>query len=295
MPGYAYNASAIGLGGVIKRGTLTTVVPTVASVCLSPSGGDASVSYDNYYRDDISFARAESRVSGSQVPMPPLSTVRRYVTYSEVYLRDLRIFDRIRIAVMQATMTSTREVQDRGPVRELDPDQTQFDIFVMYRGVEIDGGEVAPDVDASFCCRLNYGGFAGEVAASPRQGEILESSDAGIAVADFNSIASNHKPFVGSVVKGLASRHFPSNNHKVNVGRFGDVRFGQILVKPDRQRFNLLRLELVSDWTGTRQDLPTVGGDADAADVNLLMSGGAGDGGSLSGGGGGSNGIPIWP
>lgn len=299
MPGYAYNASAIGLGGVIRRGGLTTVVPTVASVCLSPSGGDASVCYENYYRDDISFARAECRVSGTEAPA--VRGLRRHITYSEVYLRDLRIFDRIRIAVMQATMTSTREIHGHRPPQELEHDQTEFEIFVLYKGVEIDGSEVAPDVSAHLCSARTYANFADRLLENP---ELLLPDEDGILPYELEEMKTQHKPFVGSLVKRVNGR-FPSKGHKVKLDKFGNVKFGELLVKPDRQRYNLVRFELDADWSGTRQPLPPDGisGEGDPVvaqalgEFNLAMAGssGSGGGGSLSGAGGGSNGIIVYP
>src|SRR5436309_13821209 len=62
---YVFNASAIGLGGVLTS-PKRKVIPSLASVALAPTGGEGSSIVTNYDDGDgISFDRAETRVWGS--------------------------------------------------------------------------------------------------------------------------------------------------------------------------------------------------------------------------------------
>ncbi len=291
MPSYAYNASAIGLGGVIRRGDISTVVPTVASVCLAPAGGEASISYENYNRHDISFTKAQARVGGYEAPAVN-GGLRRHITYADIYLSNLKIFDRLKITFMQATITSSREVGNERPPQELEHDLTEFEINVLYRGVVIDGVEVFPDVDANLCGAKKYGAFADLMA---QRQDLLLSDEAGITPAELAELKRDRKPFNGSLIRKIENAP-SSKGHKVPLRQFGNAKFAELLVKPDRQRFSLLRLDLNSDWSTVRpqNDGPMFAASADG-EILANAAGDDGQGGALSGGGGGSNGVPIWP
>src|SRR5688572_18435053 len=228
MPSYAYNGSAIGLGGVLRRGDKTTVIPTVASVCLAAAGGDASVSYENYSRDDISFTKAEARVGGYPAPAKN-GGLRRHISYADIYLSNLKIFDRLQITFMQATITSSREVGDQPPPDELAHDLTEFEISVLYRGVVIDGTEVYPDVDATLCSAKKYATFADMMGNRP---DLLLSGEGGITPQHLQSIKRDRKPINGALIRKIENAP-RSRGHKVPLAKFGSAKFAELLVKPD--------------------------------------------------------------
>lgn len=318
---YSYNASAIGLGGVIRKGRCTTVVPTVASVCLASAGGEASNSVENYCRDGISFSRAESRVAGYSGSG---EGVRRHYTYADVFISNLQIFDRLKIALMQATVTSTRDIDSENASLELYPDRTRFSLRVIYRGIEIDGQEVVPDIDWDLCHAETYDNFTRLLKTRAHiplemqnllghgDGTALRTAAAPAGVIDAETAATeiirrpqqpprvdvprDRPPVSGPLV------NFRGNGNKLQVPKFGHAKFADVVVKPDRQRVSLLRLNLDSNWVPS---LPageprfsfaahaltdssptfTVASNSEASD---------GDGGSVSSGDGGSNGVPIW-
>jgi hypothetical protein len=310
-PSYAFNASAIALGGVLRKGNASTVVPTIGSVSLASAGGEAENTVDNYFRDDISLLHASTRVSGYWTALP--GGLRRYSTYSEVTLKNLKVFNRLEVGYMKAIVESTRVIDTTAsdPICQLQPDSSKFSIIVRYENIIIDGQEVTPlsDYDA-LCTAGTYDNFLDHAAtfalAAPENADesfeaikkVKELRDGkpalGTAAAD--RVVPWHRPPVNvPLVKlagppGLVSPH----GNRANVPTFGKARFGDAIIKPDRLRVALLRLTLDSDW----QKDPT----SDAIVLNALANDatrfandvGDGNGGSLSSDGG-NNGVPIWP
>lgn len=300
QPSYAFNASAAGFGGVIRRGDKTTTIPTVASVCISSAGGEASTTVDNYDRDDISFTRAQSRVSGYATRNG--DTVRHF-TYSDVYITNLKIFDRVKVALMQATVNSTREInlKEENPLVEMQPDRTQFSVRLIYRGIEIDGEEFSPDIDLELCQTDTYARFA-EMAAARRNLHIpkalkgfLDRLTGGRATEDDKIVSPADRPPIGGPLVKF-DRPDKAKGNRVHLPKFGRARFADLVVKPDRQRLSLLRLNLDSSWQtfvpqqDERMLLRAPDGEftaqADDPEDNL--------GGTTSAGDSGSNGVPIW-
>ena len=305
---YSYNASAIGLGGTIRKGNRTTVVPSLASVCLASAGGEGSACVENYYKDDISFSRAESRVAGYSVARGFRG--RRHYTYADVFISNLKIFDRLKIALMQATVTSTRDIDSDNPFTELLPDSTRFSVRVIYRGIEVDGEEVVPDVDWDLCHAETYdnftrllksrehvpagiknllGGGAEQAVQAP---EVIDAETAATELIRRRPqvvVDRDRPPISGPLVS------FPGKGNGLKLGQFGKARFGDLIVKPDRQRVSLLRLNLDSDWIPSSPDSTTQRFSlALNSTTDDGSDGGDGGGGDVTSGDGGSNGVPIW-
>jgi hypothetical protein len=285
-PSYAYNASAIGLGGVIRQGRRTTIVPTIASVCLASAGGEASNSFDYYDRDGISFTRAQTRVGGYSARR---GSAVRHSTFAEVLLLNLRIFDRVSIARMQAVVTSVRDIADtRDTKAHLKPDQTRFSVRLMYHGVEIDGEEIGPEVDTELCEASTYEKFTellkGRRPRLPKaQQELLDEH---LVVQK-----STPAPMAGPLVAFPGNENAAAN--RVRIPGFGKAHFGSIIVKQDRQRVGLLRINLDKLWTPS----PTKTRALTAASARRRVSvqeEDDGEGGSVTSGDTGSNGVPVW-
>lgn len=306
IPTYAYNASAQALGGTIRQGKRTTVVPTIASVCLASAGGEASNSVENYFRDDISFTRAQTRVSGYSSGVKGDAGARRYFTYADVLLTNLQVFERVKINFMQATVTSERTIGTNEPEIELQPDRSRFTIRLFYHGIEADGEEVVPDVDIELCHAGSYADFlrllVEKQAELPEEtqrllgslgGGKLTKSDGDARLPAINAPLVKVKMKDEKLVKG----------NRVALPNFGRARFGEVLVKPDRQRVTLVRLTLDSDWQKTpngrkfRDDADVVlkASAEDREEFSLAPGRGDGEGGALSSGDSASNGVPIWP
>lgn len=287
-PSYAFYASASALGGVIRQGNRTTVIPTIGSVCLASSGGQASNSVDDYDRDGISFTKAETRVGGYSASSPD---GRVYTTVSEVLLLNLRIFERLSIARMQAIVTSKRTITSDDPMIELQPDRTVFSVMINYQGVEIDGDEVGPVVDQQLCDASSYTNFTSLLAQRPER--LLQSMQDAL---DYRAGLPEPKP-MPPMSGGLVT--FPGNArahaNRISLDTFGKASFGDLVVKPDRQRVNLVRLSLDTLWIPERP----VKGTMDAQAVAEAQADGdpppGGEGGSASAGDGGTNGVPLWP
>lgn len=265
---YAYNASAAGLGGVIRRGHCSTVIPTVGSVSLASAGGEASTSVENYCRDGISFSRAESRVAGYSVKR---DGGRRHFTYADAFVSNLKIFDRLKIALMQATITSTRDIDYNEPWKELLPDRARFTLRVIYRGIEIDGEEVAPDVDFDLCHAESYANFASlaQTRDNLAFGKLLASEPSDAALYDAERVLSDPnasdetRRVAQETMAAMAIRRYapainaplvtfrgkaPAHANQLRIPKFGTAVFAEAVIKPDRQRVSLLRLRFDSDW-----------------------------------------------
>lgn len=312
-PSYEYHATAIGLGGVIRRGDRQTIIPSVASVALAAAGGEASTSVENYHRDGISFTRAESRVAGYAQRLGKTGGVTRHYTYADVFLTNLRIFDRLKIALMQATMTSTRDIETGHPLRELQPNRSRFSIRLLYRGIEIDGREIETDVDLDLCHAGTYDEFmrllgtrsdllseetkflAGLTPALPGDApEDAPEDPAAIVAAGRELLEPLKRPPVSVPLVTIGPKG--KKETKVKVPNFGTARFGHTLIKPDRQRLSLLRLNLDSFWRpSTLLSEPAAEEERMVAfDGVSAFDGGSGDGGTVTSGENGSNGVPIW-
>jgi hypothetical protein len=305
IPSYAFNANAAGLGGVIKQGNRTTVIPTLASVSLASAGGEAEDSISYYDRDGISFTRAQVRAGG-------YTTHRHdglhHSTFTEVLLLNLRIFDRISIARMQAVLTSKRDLVFGNPLAQLVPDRTEFWAKLLYHGVEIDGKEVDIDVDNELCESTTFKHFF-DLMNRRNPKLVAETTTDAPAVADRSELVERErvKDWLQrqTLNAGLAriknqKAQDDDNGHVVDVDDFGRARFGDIIVKPDRRRVSLLRLTLDADWKPRRGN--GNGGDVlkkrvvQPASVTLAdLSAPGGGGGSVTSGDNGSNGVPIWP
>lgn len=259
---FTYNASALGLGGVIERGGRVTVIPSLASVALAPTGGEGTAIVENYSRDGISFSRAESRVFGYK------TSAKVYTTISDIFVTNLSVFDRLKVALLQGTVTSTRHI---------DADDSMFELHAMYRGVDVDGDEVIPSVDVDLCGRGTYDDFARRI----EQDVPLFAQQFGVeADALTETLRKRREPIRGSLVSAMhrSDRSLIARGNKLEIPGLGNVRFGEMLVKMGRRRVNLLRFEFGS-----------AGSDADGRE------GPEDFGGSLTVASGDGNGVPVWP
>jgi hypothetical protein len=274
---YHYNASALALGGVLNydRG-VTKLVPSLASVALADSGGEGFVEITNYDKDGVSFSHASARVMGYD------SEYKTFNTSSEVYITNLNLFDRVKARVLQTSISSTREVAGgntrEAATTESDPDKTWFTMRSMILGLFIDGVEVIPQLDLELFQLPTYADFAR--LADPTKG--LEAP------------AANAQPirtsFVKAIDRGPLGR---SQGFKLPVEKFGNIHFGELVVKPGNRHVNLLRIDFDSMLgVGQRKSLSA----GRAARTAELSTGATSPNGgtmtllTLTG-----NGVPSWP
>src|SRR3954447_11786237 len=101
---YVFNASAIGLGGVLTS-PKRKVIPSLASVALAPTGGEGVSIVTNYDDGDgILFDRAETHAWGSS------HSGNIFATRADVVVNNLDIFEQLQVESMWASVTSIREV-----------------------------------------------------------------------------------------------------------------------------------------------------------------------------------------
>jgi hypothetical protein len=290
---FTFNASALGVGGVIERGDVITTIPSLASVALAPTGGEGKSVVSNYFSEEFEFAHAETRVYGRQIvgdDGKPLFTTSTYVL-----LKNLRIFDRIRIGEMRSTVTSRRGLDG-----DLDH---EFEIMVSYKQVRIGKADVEPRIDKDFLEKVKrYKDLEGLMtpgrSVNAEQTELAGRFNG--SPGDLAKLVREKRPVQGSVVAGIDGlverKLHPS---KVTIPGFGTVRFGELMLKPGRRRLNLLRINFGPEKTFGGQ-LQQEG----AMPQAFVMAPGALDedlfskdptGGSMTFGSGEGNGTPIGP
>jgi hypothetical protein len=274
---FTFHASALGLGGVINVGGKDIVVPSLASVALAPTGGEGSSLIGNYSRDGIAFTRAESRVVGYEVSCD------YFTTYSDIFITNLSVLDRVKVALLQATVTSTRH---------LNSDESQFELHAMFRGVEVDDNEIEPQIDVDLCSHSSYEELTSSMIDSIPADEmrLAEEPDSTTDTARMLKAIRRREVVRSSIVKDLHDKRgngegIERRQNQLIVPNFGKLHFGELLLKPGRRRVNLLRFEFDSKQrTGESRNM---------AFTNSALGGDTS--GSLTVGSGDGNGSPIWP
>jgi hypothetical protein len=249
MVEFTYNASALGAGGVVRRNGVETIIPSIASVALAPTGGAGRSVVNNYCSEELSFTVADTRVSGSE-------SGGTYTTQTYVYIKDLRVFDSLEIGEMLGVVTSMHsDVQD---------DDHEFRLEASYRDVRVAGQEVIPALDVCVGSLKRYR-HLGDV-LDPNPG--LEAVRAGVkrpdtpqalldlvdrfgakTAGDLRTLVNEGRALHGSLVAKVDGA-VQARHHEVPVPRLGKVRFGELMFKPGRRRVNLLRIALGNDGFG---------------------------------------------
>lgn len=267
---FTYNASALGVGGVFQRNDKRTVIPSLASVALAPTGGEGYACETNYSYDGISFDRAESRVVGFDDGNGV------YTTYSDVFITGLNVFDRLQIGLMHATVESRHDTKQ--------PDaESEFKLRAVYRGIDIDGHEVLPQLDGDLMsdrCET-YSKFEQHLRGKSQ----WYAQQFGIEETQLiDVLQKSPKPQLRtSLLEKLDVR--PLRNDKgegigrrkgyaLPVPRLGKVHFAEYLVKPGRRRITLLRIDLNSlqRFVPMTEQTDETGGELLVAEPMMLVS-----------------------
>jgi hypothetical protein len=271
---YTFDASVLGLGGYYERDGEQKLVPSLASVVLAPSGGEGWSSATNYDDGDIAFTHAESRVRGYRTSDDYFTTI------SDIYLTNVRMFDKVRIALLQATVTSTRNLSR-------DVDEAEFQLQALYRGIDVEGNEVIPAVDVEVC-HASYN-------------RLLDNANSALTAGTTTALQplTRQDPVRSSIVHDLkhtASEDVLKKHGKnvLEVPGFARLKFGELIAKRGRRRVNLLTF----DFNRFVAEEPPVNGESKAI-VRTAMARAARDGrlssGSVTIASVGGNGEPIWP
>lgn len=258
---FAYNASACAAGGVIqKQNGEVVIIPSLASVALAPTGGEGITTQRGYESEAVSFSFAETRVFGREV------SPNVFTTETDVYITNLRVFDVLSIAMLRATVTSTRTV-DPDPAHPQDDDHA-FDLEATYHGVEVRDAarsrswQIAPKIDVSVKSLKRYRHLADLIDGT----SLIPAADKKMLYTRFNTdkdgislrkALDETQPILGTLVEDVEGDAPGVNDsiayyrhqklHKVFIPKFGTVRFGELMLKPGRRRVNLLRIQLVAD------------------------------------------------
>lgn len=282
---FAFNASALGVGGVIERGPVITTIPSLASVALAPTGGEGQSVVTNYYSEELEFSRAETRVFGRRHigPEGPL-----YTTFTYVLLQDVRIFDKLKIAEMRSTVTTTRGRDDG--------DDHEFEVVVSYKGVRIGRKDVDPKVDDRIRKVRKYKELETVVAAgkAARPEDHERALRFNATPEQFVQMVKDKQPVQGSMVQSIEGLEARPSKPTIPVPGLGVVRFGELMLKPGRRRLNLVRIKFGSGRETIIEEGPMPNALVlNARPLEEFLSGPSG--GSMTLGSGEGNGTPIGP
>lgn len=295
---YHYNASTLGLGGVLKHPNgATTIIPSLASVALAPTGGEGFSEISNYDRDGVSFSSARSRVTGYES-----AGSGRFTTTSDVYITNLNLFGRVKAAILQTSISSTRDVLEGGEITEQsNPDNARFSMHSLIRGLTIDGVEVIPEFDLELCECRTYEQFTNRIGGNSvgqyaRQFGVDETDLQNVLTANAQPIRAS---FVKDIQHGSTDKFGPRKGFKLPVKNFGKVHLGELIVKPGRRRVNLLRIEFDSALAFTENVFTATKTAFAAAELEGTSEGTSealsSDWGSMTVMSQDSNGAPSWP
>jgi hypothetical protein len=289
---YAYNANAIGLGGIIE-GPKRKIIPSIGSVALAPTGGEGSSVVTGYDADGISFDRSETRVFGNS------PDGRLYFTRADVLMKHVNVFDQLQVELMMASVTTVREVIDGEAI------DREFLFEASYEGLRINGGRVIPTLSTRlFNSNPTYDGFLNAL----NQEENAEyRALLGMAQDDMKGLiplSQTRALEMPTIRCSLLSQPVSDSGFAVDVRDVGRVHLAEALIKPGRRRLTLFRVEL--SRRSAPPAFPTLPPDGDMiasrpmqviASAALLpqMADESGSGGSMTFGSVEGNGAPTHP
>jgi hypothetical protein len=288
---FTYNASAVAAGGVINKtdGSIV-VVPSLAPVALSPSGGEGTTTVSDYKSETLSCTSAITSVRGWQT----IGT-NQFTTETEVFITNLRVLDVLTIGMLRATVKSTRTFEESAP----GSDDHEFDLHAEYQTVLVKGAnqqwrEVVPRIDVSMKSVKRYGHIRNlldeTLAGNPNlvpcpPSKLLAGFNTDDEVA-FKEHLAIGRPLLGALVDEVEEKLPPAGlvpirgkHNKLVIPGVGIAKFGELMLKPGRRRVNLLRISFGEIDPSVPQP-----------EATETYSGGALTIASVEG-----NGSPLWP
>jgi len=281
---YVFNASAIGLGGVLTT-PRRKIIPSLASVHLAPTGGEGSACVSNYDDGDgITFDRAETRVWGSS------HNGSIYATRADVMVNNLDVFHQLQVESMWASVTSIREVLENGDVLD-----RRFTFQAEYLGVRVNGREIDVPVDPKpFDDNASYDDFLNAL-GTPEMSDYRKligiDEEASQSLIQSRGSAKPANPMTIRCTALAPRGKTAEGGFHVTVRGLGRAHLAETLIKPGNRRLTLLRLELNEP---TMQRFESVGESSMAMAADSVVSGGFA-GGSMSVGSVEGNGTNSWP
>jgi hypothetical protein len=282
---YAFNASAIGVGGVINNPT-RKVIPSLASVALAPTGGNGSSIVTGYSQNGVEFSLAYTYVTGEETA-PGV-----FVTRADVTIENLVLFNQLSIRRMSASVTSRREVAE---------DEAKISFHAEYQGVKIGTYELIPDVDLDlFTTFPTYDKFLEEVKA-PGNGAKYKARFGWDPPADPAALTASTpklEAIRASMLKGMkdstSQKAVRRNGHTIAVRGFGKLRLAEVLLKPGRRRLSLLQLDFDRHVSPMMMSGAPDMGD-DEMNLSVTATPDSPDSGTMTIASVEGNGTPIWP
>jgi hypothetical protein len=261
---YVFNASAIGLGGVLTS-PKRKVIPSLASVALAPSGGEGSSLVTNYDEDGVAFDRAETHVWGSS------HSGNIYATRADVVVNNLDVFNQLQVDSMWASVTSIREVLENGDVLD-----RKFTFQAEFVGVRVNGKEIDVPIDTTpFDENASYDDFV-KALGKPAMASYRE-----LIGLDPESTKTLNRASKGTdqiartrTICCTAVSPKAKNGFHVAVRNLGTAHFAEALIKQGRRRLTLIRLEIPergSDGGGSGRP-PGTGRIPGGADVEVEIA-----------------------
>ena len=277
---FVYHANALAFGGVI-RNPCCDVLPSTASVVLSPSGGEGSETIRNFnYKGIISFDEASLYVGGSQR--------RNYRnTISTVSIRNLNILNMVHVELLVGRVTSEHRFDPDSP--ESDEPQFTFEGSLL-ENIRVGGKRIDVKLDHSVFSRYAthssfVSAFKGTAASEDKLlGSTKVSADPSGKLVDRyakrfcwpadrcrdGAPASRDGVIRCSLVDGIGDvpdtdedlyneetrrvedrvKPVRRNGYIVRIADFGTVAIGEVVLKPHQRTVNMLRFALGSPTDG---------------------------------------------
>jgi len=275
---FVYHANALAFGGVI-RNPCCDVLPSTASVVLSPSGGEGSETIRNFnYKGIISFDEASVYVGGSQ-----RGNYRN--TISTVSIRNLNILNMVHVELLVGRVTSEHHFDPDKP--ESDEPQFTFEGSLL-ENIRVGGKRVDVKLDHSVFSRYAthsafVNAFKGSAAsedkllgstAAASDGKLVDRyakrfcwptdhcRDGAPASRDgvircslldgIDDVPDTDEDLYNEDTRRVKDRVQPvrKNGYIVRIADFGTVAIGEVVLKPHQRTVNMLRFVLGSPTDG---------------------------------------------
>jgi len=282
---FVYHANALAFGGVI-RNPCCDVLPSIASVVLSPSGGEGSETIRNFnYKGIISFDEASVYVGGSQ-----RGEYRN--TISTVSIRNLNILNMVHVELLVGRVTSEHHFDPDKPFDPANPEneEPQFTFEgSQLENLKIGGKRVDVKLDHSVFSRYaTHSAFVEAFKGPAADEDTLLGNTAAAATANGKLVDRYAKRFCWqanhcgagapaskdnvircSLLEGIDVPDTDENLHDnktrrekdrvqpvrrngyiVRIADFGTVAIGEVVLKPHQRTVNMLRFALGSPIDG---------------------------------------------
>lgn len=275
---FVYHANALAFGGVI-RNPCCDVLPSTASVVLSPSGGEGSETIRNFnYKGIISFDEASVYVGGSQ-----RGDYRN--TISTVSIRNLNILNMVHVELLVGRVTSEHRFEPGKP--ESDEPQFTFEGSLL-ENIRVGGKRVDVKLDHSVFSRYaTHSSFVnafkgaaasedtllGKTASADASGKLVDryakrfcwpadrcrdgapSTKDGVircSLVDSIDVPDTDEDLHNEEARRAGDRVQPvrRNGYIVRIADFGTVAIGEVVLKPHQRTVNMLRFALGSPTDG---------------------------------------------